>query len=142
MNKRFIEYMSEIWLFNHVTPDLTVQPTMAFMLCWDVFCSGYKQLCKTWPFFVVPTDKWDTRGMDCPGSRGRDVVISPARRYAKKVIQAHVANELKSEGSTDRKEFIMSKARGFFCFGRGAEEMRLLNAKMIWGIGGCSQDLG
>ncbi len=34
-----------------------------------------------------------------------------------KVIQAHVAKESKSEGSTDRKEFSMSKAKEFLCFG-------------------------
>ncbi len=68
---------------------------------------------------MVLKDKWDTGGMDCPGSRGRDEVISPAWGNAKKVkvIQVHEAKESKSEGSTDRKEYNISKVKGVFCFG-------------------------
>ncbi len=55
--------------------------------------------------------------MDCPGSKGRDEVISPAWRHAQKVkvMHAHIVKESKSAGSTNRKEFRMSKVRG--CLG-------------------------
>ncbi len=49
--------------------DLPVQPTIAFMLCWDVFVLGINSCAKLWPFFVVPTNKWKTRGMNYSGSR-------------------------------------------------------------------------
>ncbi len=62
-------------------------------------------------------------------------------------MQAHVAKESKSKGSTDRMEFRMSKVRGFFCFEKGADERRPLMAKVKWwgivgGGGGGSQGPG
>lgn len=56
-------------------------------------------------------------------------------------MQAHVAKESKSEGSIEWIEFRMSKVRGVFCFGGGAEERRPFMAKEMRGVlvGGLSK---
>ncbi len=49
-------------------------------------------------------------------------------------MQAHVAKESKSEGSTDRKEFRMSKVRGFFFVLEGGWWKETLDGKGVMGF--------